>query len=83
MRARSCCPTLKVIPPVPQAGRLWSAAVIVSTINVNGIRAATKQRSSENLGLLPWLAQTDGRRGVPAGDPCRRRAARRLRLRPR
>jgi exodeoxyribonuclease-3 len=33
-------------------------SLIVSTINVNGIRAATKQRSSENLGLLPWLAQT-------------------------
>jgi exodeoxyribonuclease III len=32
--------------------------VIVSTINVNGIRAAIKQRSSENLGLLPWLAST-------------------------
>jgi exonuclease III len=32
--------------------------VIVSTINVNGIRAAIKQRSSENLGLLPWLAGT-------------------------
>jgi len=27
--------------------------VIVSTVNVNGIRAAIKQRSSENLGLLP------------------------------
>jgi exodeoxyribonuclease-3 len=32
--------------------------VIVSTINVNGIRAAVKQRSAENHGLLPWLAQT-------------------------
>lgn len=32
--------------------------MIVSTINVNGIRAAIKQRSAENLGLLPWLAQT-------------------------
>ena len=30
----------------------------VTTINVNGIRAAIKQRSSENLGLLPWLAAT-------------------------
>jgi hypothetical protein len=35
-----------------------SADVIVSTINVNGIRAAIKQRSSENLGLLPWLEAT-------------------------
>ena len=32
--------------------------MIVSTINVNGIRAAIKERSSENLGLLPWLAST-------------------------
>jgi exodeoxyribonuclease III len=32
--------------------------VIVSTINVNGIRAAIKQRSETNLGLLPWLAST-------------------------
>ena len=32
--------------------------MIVSTINVNGIRAAIKQRSPENLGLLPWLAST-------------------------
>ncbi|HTM85708.1 MAG TPA: exodeoxyribonuclease III [Mycobacterium sp.] len=30
----------------------------VSTINVNGIRAAVKQRSTENLGLLPWLKET-------------------------
>ena len=32
--------------------------MIVSTINVNGIRAAIKQRSLQNLGLLPWLAET-------------------------
>ena len=32
--------------------------MIVSTINVNGIRAAVKERSAENLGLLPWLAPT-------------------------
>jgi exodeoxyribonuclease-3 len=32
--------------------------VIVTTINVNGVRAAIKQRSPENLGLLPWLAET-------------------------
>lgn len=30
----------------------------VSTINVNGIRAAIKQRSEANPGLLPWLADT-------------------------
>ncbi|MGB3483719.1 MAG: exodeoxyribonuclease III [Mycobacterium sp.] len=32
--------------------------MIVSTVNVNGIRAAVKHRSADNLGLLPWLAQT-------------------------
>ncbi|MCB9441091.1 MAG: exodeoxyribonuclease III [Mycolicibacterium sp.] len=32
--------------------------MIVTTINVNGIRAAVKQRSAENLGLLPWLTTT-------------------------
>lgn len=32
--------------------------MIVSTINVNGIRAAVKQRSPENLGLLAWLKET-------------------------
>lgn len=32
--------------------------MIVTTINVNGIRAAVKQRSPENLGLLPWLKET-------------------------
>lgn len=32
--------------------------MIVTTVNVNGIRAAVKERSSENLGLLPWLAST-------------------------
>ena len=31
--------------------------MIVSTINVNGIRAAIKQRSAANRGLLPWLAE--------------------------
>lgn len=30
----------------------------VTTVNVNGIRAAVKQRSEENRGLLPWLEQT-------------------------
>jgi len=32
--------------------------VIVSTVNVNGIRDAAKQQSSENLRLLPWLTRT-------------------------
>ncbi|MDT5153878.1 MAG: exodeoxyribonuclease [Mycobacterium sp.] len=37
---------------------LKSSIVILSTVNVNGIRAAVKERSPENLGLLPWLEQT-------------------------
>jgi exodeoxyribonuclease-3 len=32
--------------------------VIVTTVNVNGIRAAVKQRSTNNLGLLPWLKES-------------------------
>jgi exodeoxyribonuclease-3 len=32
--------------------------VFVTTINVNGIRAAVKERSTENLGLLVWLKET-------------------------
>ena len=32
--------------------------VIVTTINVNGVRAAVRQRSPENLGLLSWLEAT-------------------------
>lgn len=32
--------------------------IVVSTVNVNGIRAAVKQRSPENLGLLPWFKET-------------------------
>lgn len=44
-------------------GRVWAVAspgpLTVSTINVNGIRAAVKQRSTDNLGLLPWLKETD------------------------
>ena len=39
-------------------GGLRSDSVIVSTINVNGIRAAIKERSADNVGLLPWLAET-------------------------
>jgi exodeoxyribonuclease III len=31
---------------------------MVSTVNVNGIRAAVRQRSEENRGLLAWLAAT-------------------------
>lgn len=46
-----------------RVGRVSAVAspgsLIVSTINVNGIRAAVKQRSTDNLGLLPWLKETD------------------------
>lgn len=38
--------------------RLGWAVVIVTTINVNGIRAAVKERSVDNLGLLAWLKET-------------------------
>jgi exodeoxyribonuclease-3 len=34
------------------------SSMIVSTVNVNGIRAAVKERSADNLGMLPWLAAT-------------------------
>lgn len=32
--------------------------MIVTTVNVNGIRAAVRQRSTDNLGLLPWLKES-------------------------
>ncbi len=32
--------------------------MIVTTINVNGVRAAVRRRSADNLGLLAWLEQT-------------------------
>ena len=32
--------------------------MIVTTINVNGVRAAVRERSTDNLGLLAWLAET-------------------------
>ncbi|WP_187975759.1 exodeoxyribonuclease III [Corynebacterium poyangense] len=31
----------------------------ISTVNVNGIRAAVKERSAENKGFLAWLEQSD------------------------
>ncbi|GED97296.1 exodeoxyribonuclease III [Gordonia crocea] len=34
-------------------------SISVTTVNVNGIRAAAKSRSEENLGILPWLAELD------------------------
>ncbi|NMO01031.1 exodeoxyribonuclease III [Gordonia sp. TBRC 11910] len=32
---------------------------IITTVNVNGIRAAVKHRNDRNHGLLPWLAASD------------------------
>lgn len=32
--------------------------MIVTTINVNGVRAAVRERSADNLGLLDWLSRT-------------------------
>ncbi len=32
--------------------------MIVTTVNVNGVRAAVRERSAENLGLLAWLSNT-------------------------
>ncbi|GAA4405960.1 exodeoxyribonuclease III [Tsukamurella soli] len=37
---------------------ITGTSITVTTINVNGIRAAVKQRSEQNLGMLPWLEQT-------------------------
>ena len=34
-------------------------SLTVSTVNVNGIRAAVKERSETNLGFLPWLESSD------------------------
>lgn len=31
----------------------------ITTVNVNGIRAAVKERSEENRGFLPWLDETN------------------------
>ncbi|WP_226995785.1 exodeoxyribonuclease III [Gordonia phthalatica] len=31
----------------------------ITSVNVNGIRAAVKHRSEENLGMLPWLEETE------------------------
>lgn len=35
--------------------------MVVSSVNVNGIRAAVKHRSETNTGMLDWLAGTDAR----------------------
>ena len=45
-------------PAVSPYALLGWAAVIVTTINVNGIRAAVRERSADNRGLLAWLADT-------------------------
>lgn len=41
--------------PVPSS----SVSTTITTVNVNGIRAAVKQRSEVNPGMLAWLTQTD------------------------
>ena len=50
------------VPLVPQervsATDYGPIPVIVSTVNVNGVRAAVRERSAENLGFLPWLTTT-------------------------
>jgi exodeoxyribonuclease-3 len=50
--------TRSVPEVVPTAVPKVVPKVTVTTINVNGIRAAVKQRSPENLGLLPWFRET-------------------------
>ena len=45
-------------PAVSSPALLGCAAVIVTTINVNGVRAAVRERSAENRGLLAWLTGT-------------------------
>ena len=51
------------VPAVPgweprRAADARVTLVILTTINVNGIRAAVKQRSTDNLGMLAWLKET-------------------------
>ncbi len=36
-----------------------SSPLTIATLNVNGIRAAVKERSETNRGMLPWLEQTE------------------------
>lgn len=38
--------------------RLVGMTLTIATVNVNGIRAAVKQRNEDNPGMLPWLEQT-------------------------
>lgn len=32
-----------------------NSPLTITSVNVNGVRAATKKRSDENLGMLDWL----------------------------
>lgn len=34
-------------------------SITISSVNVNGIRAAVKQRNEDNPGMLPWLQESD------------------------
>src|SRR5699024_2253506 len=45
-----------VAPTVSRSMATMAAvSLTISTVNVNGIRAAVRQRSETNLGFLPWL----------------------------
>ena len=42
-------------------------SIVITTVNVNGIRAAVKQRNERNEGMLRWLSHTASD-DPPAGD---------------
>ncbi len=35
-------------------------SLTITSVNVNGIRAAVKQRNEDNPGMLAWLAESSG-----------------------
>ncbi len=43
---------------------LAAVPLTITTVNVNGVRAAVKQRNPNNTGLLPWLGPPTGSRFV-------------------
>ena len=46
-------------PPDTRGDRIHPMTLTIATVNVNGIRAAVKERSEANRGMLPWLEETD------------------------
>ena len=44
---------------VHPCGYSKSMSFHVTTVNVNGIRAAVKERSEDNKGFIPWLEETN------------------------